>query len=188
MWADQALDLVLGNCKPGDILDIGSGDGEHSRRFERAGWRVEPVDWQNGTAYEDITFDREFDCIWASHVLEHMPDVQTSLEKMRHDLKPGGVLAITVPPLKHEIVGGHVSLWNAGLLLYRLILAGFDCSRAMIKTYGYNISAIVERVDIDLPVLARDAGDIELLAPFFPMKVHEGFNGDIESINWHGRK
>lgn len=101
-------------------------------------------------------------------------------------LKDGGVLAITVPPLKREIVGGHVSLWNAGLLLYRLILAGFDCQNASVLTYGYNISVIIEKRRIDLPSDLKFAnGDLEKLSDYFPFDVKQGFDGDIAMINWY---
>ena len=90
----------------------------------------------------------------------------------------------SVPPLKHQIVGGHVSLWNAGLLLYRLILAGFDCSNAAVKSYGYNISVVVRRRNIQLPKLIRDSGDIAQLSAYFPKPVNHGFDGRIDELNW----
>ena len=91
---------------------------------------------------------------------------------------------ISVPPLRHNIVGGHVSLWNAGLLLYNLILAGFDCSEASVKQYGYDISVVVQKKEAILPELNYDHGDIEVLAKFFPMKVKQGFHGQLDEINW----
>ena len=66
------------------------------------------------------------------------------------DLKDKVLLAITVPPLKHSIVGGHINLYNAGILLYNLILAEFNCRDARIKQYGYNITIILEKEIIKL--------------------------------------
>ncbi|HSH29766.1 MAG TPA: hypothetical protein VK971_07660, partial [Thiohalobacter sp.] len=114
----------------------------------------------------------------------HQVDPGAFLRRMYRDLKPGGVLAVTVPPLKHEIVGGHVTLWNAGLLLYQLIMAGFDCSQARVGTYGYNISVIVERQGFNMPDLKHDCGDIETLAPYFPLPVWQGFDGRVGDIGW----
>lgn len=125
-----------------------------------------------------------FDAIWCCHVLEHQRNVGAFLEKCFADLKDGGWLAVTVPPRKDEIVGGHLTLWNAGLLLYNLILAGFDCSGASVKTYGYNVSVIVRKRRANLPALKMDCGDIESLAEFFPMPVEQGFSGLIGGINW----
>ena len=76
---------------------------------------------------------------------EHQVNPNLFLKKIFNDLKEGGVLAITVPPLKHEIVGGHVTLWNAGLTMYQLVLAGFNCKNISIKSYGYNISVVLKK-------------------------------------------
>jgi len=134
--------------------------------------------------FNNVATDKLYDCIWCSHVLEHQLNPNFFLTKIFHTLKDGGVLAITVPPAKHEIVGGHVTLWNAGLLLYNLILAGFDCKDAAVKSYGYNISVIVNKRTAILPDLLFDAGDINALNEFFPLGVYEGFVGKIEELNW----
>jgi len=134
--------------------------------------------------FNNLATDKLYDCIWCSHVLEHQLNVNHFLTKIFHTLKDDGVLAITVPPLKHAIVGGHVTLWNAGLLLYNLILAGFDCKDAAVKSYGYNISVIVNKRTAILPELNYDAGDINALNEFFPLGVYEGFDGNIQEINW----
>lgn len=172
------------------VLDIGSGGGDHADRFRNEGKQVTTIDLRSKKA--DYQADylkfkvklKPFDCVWASHVLEHQPNPNQFLKKCFSDLKDGGILAVTVPPLKHEIVGGHVTLWNAGLLLYHLILAGFDCRDAMVKAYGYNISVIVRKVKADLPELMMDCGDIEKLKEFFPFNAYHGFEGRISEVNW----
>jgi ubiquinone/menaquinone biosynthesis C-methylase UbiE len=45
--------------------------------------------------------DHQFDVIFCSHVLEHIPDDQTAMQEMHRVLKPGGTLYIQVP-LKGE--------------------------------------------------------------------------------------
>ncbi len=134
--------------------------------------------------YNNYQFKNKFDCIWASHVLEHQVDTHSFLKKTYKDLNIDGILAVTVPPLKHEIVGGHVSIYNMGLLLYRLILAGFDCSQAHCIRYGYNISIIVKKKPAKLPHLDYDSGDIDKLSHYFPFKACENFHGNIHKINW----
>ncbi len=142
--------------------------------------------------YVDYRFEQPFDCIWASHVLEHQPNVQQFLRKVFADLREGGVLAITVPPLKHQIVGGHLSLWNMGLLLYHLVLAGFDCREARGKQYGYNISVITPKISAAVPLdeLRFANGDIERLAEFLPknpgLEWRQSYRGDIAELNWNG--
>ena len=140
------------------VLDIGSGQGVHASILTDIGKRVDTVDFgtsfyakkrENSISYIgnylDIKFPKQYDCIIANHILEHQPNPNLFLKKIFNDLKTNGILLITVPPLKHQIVGGHVTLWNAGLLLYNLILAGFDCSKAKCKEYGYNISIILQK-------------------------------------------
>lgn len=185
--ASEALRVCLALPK-GRVLDIGSGDGEHAAAFRAAGFDVTAISLREPADvvmdYVQYQPDALFDGIWASHVLEHQRNLGAFLEKCKRDLRPSGWLAVTVPPMKSEVVGGHVALFNAGILLYHLILAGFDCSQAMVKTYGYNVSVIVRNVDATLPRLEMDCGDIERLAPFFPMPVAQGFDGSIAAINW----
>lgn len=182
--------------KPSTVLDVGSGLGEYALAMRELGIAVTTCDLGHDA---DIRADfmlpetlaREygqlgygFDGVWVSHVLEHQVDVNAFLRKVRRVTNPNGLVAITVPPAKHHVVGGHVSLWNAGLLLYNMILAGFDCSEARVGTYDYNISVLVRRKDAELPQLAYDHGDIERLAPFFPLKVKHGFDGRIQNVGW----
>ena len=190
MWASEALERLLEYEDVFSVLDIGSGKGEHAERMEAAGKVVDTLDLKppakHRGRYVDLAFaPGSFDALWCSHVLEHQENVGLFLRKMYREVRDGGVVAITVPPAKHAIVGGHLTLWNQGLLLYNMILAGFDCSKARVSPIydGYNISVIVRkrgREDVDL---VYDAGDIETLAPFFPFPVHQGFDG-TQSKDW----
>lgn len=187
LHASEALYKLLNEYEFQTVLDIGSGQGFHAEEFKRHGKEVTTISLGPADIVADYNihdFGVKFGCLWASHVLEHQPNVNSFLKKCFNDLDEGGVFAVTVPPLKHEIVGGHVSLWNEGLLLYNLILAGFDCSRAKVKRYGYNISCMVQKVPATLPELDCDSGDIRKLSKFFPMPVDEAFNGQIGQVNW----
>ena len=191
MFGDQAADKLIADYSFNNVLDIGSG-------FKSSVWSLfdkndkQVVRQDINPEYNPdilgdfnlIEIDGQFDCVWCSHVLEHQLNVNHFLKKIFNCLKDDGVLAITVPPLKKEIVGGHVSLWNAGLLLYNLILAGFNCKEASVKTYGYNVSVIVKKKKAELPNLKYDSGDIKELAEFFPFNATEGFNGEIDQWNW----
>ena len=180
------------------MLDIGSGAGEHSAILKDRGKEVTAVDF--GTSvyaethedgidfvcgnYIECAFAKKFDAVWACHVLEHQPNANLFLKKMLSDVVDGGAIAITVPPLKHQIVGGHLSLWNAGLLLYNLVLAGNDCSDASILRYGYNISVIVRRADAKLPELTYDSGDVARISASLPQVLSEGVDGNFSEANW----
>jgi len=138
-----ALDALLAHEDVRSVLDVGCGPGDHARHMADAGRRVIGVDdtatpgrydpSNHGSAlfvrdnYLDAEFAERFDAIWCCHMLEHVDNPQAILAKMRMDLREGGWLAITVPPPQYAVVGGHMTLWTAGQLLYHLVLAGFDC-------------------------------------------------------------
>lgn len=188
MNAAEALSRCMQLEGVSTVLDIGSGKGVHADKFRSSGYQVDTVSLKPSATYIsdylELDFPLKYDLIWACHVLEHQVNPGLFLEKCYRDLDDDGWLVVTVPPMKPEIVGGHVTLWNAGLLLYHLILAGFDCSDAMVKTYGYNISVIVQKRPFVMPKLVNDCGDIEKLSQFFPFPAEHGFHGEIKEINW----
>jgi len=178
----QALDKLL-TLEFDSVLDVGSGAGLHAQVFREFGKQVTTLDFKNADIcgnflHVDVP---KVDVIWCCHVLEHQVNVGQFLEKALDHCK---LFVVTVPPAKHDIVGGHFTLWNAGLLLYNLVQAGFDCRDACVKTYGYNISVIVEAKRRPDVTLKMDCGDIETLAEFFPFHVEQGFDGRILEVNW----
>jgi 2-polyprenyl-3-methyl-5-hydroxy-6-metoxy-1,4-benzoquinol methylase len=193
------------------VLDVGAGAMNHSEIFAMHGKKVTAVDYGVSVYYKQhvtkegivinkifgdfntLKLDDVYDCVWASHILEHQTNAEGFLKKLVSLVKEGGVIAITVPPLKHEIVGGHVSLWNAGLVLYRLVLTGVDCSDAAILAYGYNITVIVRKRTIDTSALGIefDCGDIRRIKQYLPTdlefnsnELDDQFNGNIYKLNW----
>jgi SAM-dependent methyltransferase len=197
LYANQALKAAIECCQFDTVLDIGSGIGKHADVFHQCGKKVTTIDLSTKAEretdnrrhitadYNEYQFGTPFDLVWASHILEHQLNPNHFLKKVHVDVREGGWVAITVPPLKHAIVGGHVSLWNAGLLIYNLVLSGFNCRTASILKYGYNISVIVQKTSIlNFPHLNYDTGDIKRLGHFFPEGLVEGFNGNLSRENW----
>jgi len=202
MRASEAFKRLISRHEFNTVLDIGSGDGEHAFEFQKNGKKVFAVDLGKSIYYQSrrcnliapiegdfnkIEFDKKFDCVWASHVLEHQVDPGHFLRKVKSLLNDNGVFAVTVPLLKHEIVGGHVTLWNTGLLIYNMILAGFDCSKAECGNYLGETSVIVKKSLVSEEVLStlhQDAGDIIRLSKYFPFPVVEGFDGLTCNANW----
>ena len=184
MFAKAALDKLLADYRFQTVLDVGSGPGEHAAAFRAAGKDVTETDYARDGDYLLQRFDRHFDVVWCSHVLEHAPNPNAFLRTIAQDCVSGGLIAITVPPMKPQIVGGHLTVWNAGLLVYNMVVAGIDCCDCHIKTYDYNISVIAKNVPALLPPLANDCGDIRRLAAFFPPCLQEGRSGEIPQWNW----
>ena len=185
------------------VLDVGAGALEHARILSEAGKTVDTIDY--GTSdyaakrkddirvrqqyvrdFNDAVFPELYDAVWCSHMLEHQLNPNIFLKKLFGVVKEGGIVAVVVPPRKPFIVDGHVSLWNAGLVLYHFVLAGNDCSQdVQILQYDYNIGVIVRKRSIPTDQwpkdLCMDTGDLKKLSKFFPadLKIAKNSNGDI---------
>jgi len=196
--ADQALEHFLRDVAPaGHVLDIGCGGNIkpmlHTPRMRQAKLSVDALDMNAARAtihakFEDYDFpDDHYDGVWASHMLEHAENVGEFLQKCRRILKPGGIFAVTVPPIGfsgHLLVPGHLSLWTPALLCYNLIVAGWDLRNARLGTYEKNISVVVPREDAKLPKLSSCRGDIEKLQAFFPTAVSHACDANLPDTRW----
>lgn len=140
------------------VLDLGCGDGRHAYAAWRLGAGVVALDQaaaevkhvrdrldelgaRNAVALRGdglaLPFpDGCFDRVIAAEVLEHVPDDRGMLAEAVRVLKPGGLLAVTVPrwwPERvcwalsrayHEVEGGHVRIYRRRALRSLLTSAG----------------------------------------------------------------
>tara|TARA_R110001592_G_scaffold361987_1_gene674463 strand:- start:943 stop:1755 length:813 start_codon:yes stop_codon:yes gene_type:complete len=150
------------------VLDVGSGTLTHNEVFKECNKEVHECDMNNQDStyfgnfleIESLIPDNYYDCIWCSHTLEHQLNPGTFLSLLKKKLKEGGILALTVPPMKHYIVGGHANHWTPGMLLYNLVAVGFDCSKAITwapspNKFNGNTESILP-YDISVLVLKKD--------------------------------
>jgi SAM-dependent methyltransferase len=103
-------DLVEANTR---VLDVGCGDGAFLRRLVAAGWRgslhgLEParaaaararargVDVEQATI-EDFASREPFELVVLRHVVEHLRDPRSVLERVRTLLDPGGLVYCATP-------------------------------------------------------------------------------------------
>jgi SAM-dependent methyltransferase len=198
-WALPGLLGLLSGYRFHTVLDVGSGRGEHTRLLRHFGKAVYSVDSNFEADYVgdfmQVDFDRQFDAVWCSHVLEHQRNVGAFLEKLRSLLVVGGVLAISVPVHPRErLIAGHLTSWNAGLLCYNLVLAGFDCGAArLLQTQ--DLSLLVTRT-AEAPVLEVESGiaggelgeadPFAWLRAYFPFPVEQSGNAEVLECNWGG--
>ena len=90
-----------------------------------------------GSAF-DLPFAQDaFDCVIISEVLEHLTDDAAALRELSRVLKPGGVLAVSVPRQGPEALcwalsesyrnttGGHVRVYNRTALRKKLVDHGY---------------------------------------------------------------
>jgi glycosyltransferase involved in cell wall biosynthesis/ubiquinone/menaquinone biosynthesis C-methylase UbiE len=194
-----------------NILDIGMGNGLASKLFYDAGYNVTATGF-NIDSYENESIaipegikiledvnvtnmhqfkDNQFDAIWIAHVLEHVFDTGLALKEIKRVLKPGGYLFVSVPPFKHNVVGGHVHTgWNIGNLMYTLAATGFDLyEEGSFIQHGYNVFGICKKFNEEENIeLTYSNGDLEKLCSKkrFPkgFNAKQGFQGKIKSVNW----
>jgi len=147
------------------VIDVGCGAGRHSFEAFRRGADVVAFDQDaeelgnvdailqamaaqgeapaeakaqvvTGDALALPYADGEFDCVIASEILEHVPADDRAIEELVRVLKPGGLLAVTVPrwmPEKicwllsdeyHANEGGHIRIYRADELMNKIVDRG----------------------------------------------------------------
>jgi SAM-dependent methyltransferase len=182
---------MLKNYSFNEVLDIGSGKQKHARIFRAMGKKVITLDpVEEADIHEDYLNYKpvhQFEAIFCSHVLEHQRNVGVFLEKIFNDLEDGGILALSVPcVVNHQVSPGHCNWFNTGMLLYHLVLAGFDCREAQLLCYGYNLSVIVKKKENSLPIHSF-ALYFKDISQYFPKSINidnHGIFGAVENVNW----
>lgn len=111
--------------KDSKVLDIGAGTGDFLKQAKKNGWTIDGIE-PNITARKiaaskniklnkniDILKDNTYDIITLWHVLEHIPDLETDIEKIKNKLKHEGYLIIAVPNFKSYDAQIYKEFWAA---------------------------------------------------------------------------
>ena len=162
------------------ILELGCATGFMSRYFtKKLGCQVIGVD-VNPAAKPDVTGDlggktvwlkikkhEPFDVVFASAILEHLPNPETTLQLIKSVLKPKGLLIVTLPNVAHwslrlKLLLGRWQYEDYGLLdRDHLRFFNYFTAQKLITSAGFKINKI----------LIDPAGGIKYfswLAKYFP--------------------
>ena len=158
------LDLFL-SASPGPrVLDGGAGQGTMSSRLEKLGFEVTSTDVSvaaveflrknlSGAVLEadlgELPFaDATFDAAVLGEVLEHVDDDRGALTELARVLRPGGVLAVSVPanPALYgpsDEWAGHVRRYTRPALIEACTSSGFTVHRCL--GWGFPFSRLYHR-------------------------------------------
>ena len=158
------------------VLEIGSGGGEFSYLLTKKGFDVSAIEPNEGYGNyskeqyglsvqigfaQNLEFDAEtFDFITMSHVLEHVDNPTTMLEKLRTWLKPNGILALEVPNVeavcqspKSTFHTAHLFNFNPATLALLAEKTGFSVVQSMLSDDGCNLTLIAQKTESVKPSL-----------------------------------
>ena len=118
------------NTSSKNLLDVGCGTGEFLLTCKNNGWNISGVEpnnnaktlakqkLENGSSVEifddlNLIENEQFDIITLWHVLEHVPNLEIYISKLKSLLKPDGVLIIAVPNFKSFDASYYKNFWAA---------------------------------------------------------------------------
>lgn len=187
----DCINYLTKNYSFNNLIDVGCGYAPYKELFGNITYTGIDILVNDGDNFICDNFNhhdfegQKYECVFTSHCIEHQSNLETFLRNIKSIIEDNGVLCILWPPPKDNVVGGHVNMFNPGMLLYNLTRIGIDCSktRCIYSGYTYGIVGNISLVDeIDL---IYDTGDIELLSHLFPFNAKHAFHGvnDVGLIN-----
>jgi 2-polyprenyl-3-methyl-5-hydroxy-6-metoxy-1,4-benzoquinol methylase len=114
----ELLNILKTKLPAGAVLDLACGAGALSRRLADAGYQVtacdfipdklqyrDGVDFVEANLNEDFyhRFNRSFDCVIASEIIEHLENPRHFLRQTRLLLKPTGFLILSTPNIESPL-------------------------------------------------------------------------------------
>ncbi len=111
--------------RTGTLLDVGTGTGDFILSAKEQGWDVRGIEPNHKArekaknkdlsvykSLEDLRYEN-FDVITLWHVLEHVPELDSTIKKIESLLNPGGVLIIAVPNFRSFDAKYYKGFWAA---------------------------------------------------------------------------
>jgi 2-polyprenyl-3-methyl-5-hydroxy-6-metoxy-1,4-benzoquinol methylase len=182
-----------------NILDYGCGTGEFLKACQASGFKiagVEPSENARTKSSEtnrikihesiDQLDTRTFNIITMWHVLEHIPDFETIIQKLKTKLSDDGVLFIAVP--NHKSFDAQ---------LYKQFWAGFDVPRHLWHFSPDTMKKVLVKNNlslVDICGMKLDAYYVSLLSEKYKSGNNTTLKGYINAVfngirsNWKARK
>ena len=161
----------------GDLLEVGAGLGyllaEAGDYFETvsgvemsAGARAKAARVSGATLYEsldELDGSQTFDCIVATHVIEHVYDPVGFATRLKRHLAPGGVLVLAAPHMGsvfRKAMGNrwpsfkypeHVAFYDADTLRSLFERAGFGQVTRLPYPHAFPLSLILNKLGLPAP-------------------------------------
>lgn len=148
--------------KPTDIvLDFGCGNGgimlllkEEVKQIDglevnpAAIERVRSLGLTVFSSLSELPEEPVYDVVLSNHVLEHVRDVSTTLERVRKSMKPGGSLLLKLPledwrsrdqqKWSKDDIDHHLQTWTPKLAANVLYESGFEVENAKVITSAWH--------------------------------------------------
>lgn len=171
--AQEVLAHVERLTTPGRLVDLGCWVGFLLAEARARGWDVlgiEPSEFASGFARERLGVDvrteeieraqldpESFDAAVMADVLEHLPDPARALDRVRHALVPGGVLALALPDAGSAVARAMGRRWWSVIPTHlhyftrdsvQLLLArnGFDPARIATAPKSFTVRYYLDRL------------------------------------------
>jgi SAM-dependent methyltransferase len=134
------------------VLDVGCGSGKFLRRIRKVGWQAFGVDFdekavieaQNaelnvilGDIFSAHLLSNNFDAISFNHVIEHVPDVRSTLKKAYQLLGPDGFLHLEYPNPEADGLAKYGRFWRGLEAPRHLCIPSRNAITTMLRELGF---------------------------------------------------
>lgn len=121
----RKLNLIAAYHKPGArLLDVGAGTGDFVAAALKRGWKASGMEpglaARERAAVKGIeltdsfsALEGKYDVITLWHVLEHLPDLDTEIDRLLSYLQDGGTLVLALPNFRSWDAGHYGEHWAA---------------------------------------------------------------------------